>query len=185
MDWLNSNSGAITAIATAVLVFITAVYVYFTYRILRATNQPEIMVSLRPSEVYGYFAVLRVENVGSGVARNVKFMGDLSRSVDGRTQLKEIVFVKNGISVFGPGQNIDHYFFGTLEIPEALKPVPIELIVTYSDSSEHHQNRRTFRLNFSECEGTLTTSASPIDEIAKATREIQEDLHRLTSRLTR
>ena len=180
MEWMNSNSGAITAIFTAVLAVVTIVYVWLTSRILRAMNQPEIMVSLRPSGAYEYIAVLRVENVGTGVARNVKFMGDLSRSVDGKTKLKEIGFVKNGIAVFGPGQNVDHYFFGTLEIPEALKPVPFELIVTYSDSSEHHKNRRTFRLDFSECEGTPTTSGSPLHEIAKAAREIQKDLRRLT-----
>ena len=137
-------------------------------------------VATPPPGAYGYIAVLRVENVGTGVARNVKFMGDLSRSVDGKTKLKEIGFVKNGIAVFGPGQNIDHYFFGTLEIPEALKPVPFELIVTYSDSSEHHKNRRTFRLDFSECEGPPTTSGSPLHEIAKTLKVIQKDLHKLT-----
>ena len=58
MDWLNSNSGAITAIATAVLAIITVIYVFMTYRILRATNQPEIMVYLRPHEVDVNFVVL-------------------------------------------------------------------------------------------------------------------------------
>ena len=183
MDWLNllnSNSGAITAIFTAVLAFVTIVYVWLTSRILRTMNQPEIMVSLRPHETYGYFAILRVENVGTGVARNVRFTGDLSRSFDGRTQLKEIGFVKNGIAVFGPGQNINHHFFGTLENPEAQKPDPFELIVTYMDSSEHHQNRRIFPLNFSEYEGTATTAGSPLFEIVKTLKEIQKDLHKLT-----
>ena len=69
MDWwdcLNSHSGAITAIATAVLVIVTIVYVIFTYRIVRATNQPEIMVSLRPHEAHVYLAMLWIEKRGDG-----------------------------------------------------------------------------------------------------------------------
>ena len=70
MDWwdcLNSHSGAITAIATAVLVACTIRYVKLTSDILRATNQPEIMVYLRPHEVDVNFVVLWIENAGTGL----------------------------------------------------------------------------------------------------------------------
>ncbi len=76
-------------------------------------NQPEIMVSLRPHEAYGYFAILRVENVGTGVARNVRFTGDLSLGFKTITQFKDIDFPKNGIDVLGPGQKINHFLVST------------------------------------------------------------------------
>ena len=183
MDWwdcLNSHSGAITAIATAVLVIVTIVYVIFTYRIVRATNQPEIMVSLRPHETYGYFAILRVENVGTGVARNVRFTGDLSLGFQSITPFKDIGFLKNGIDLLGPGQKIEHCLGSILENPEALKQPPFEITVTYSDSSTNHEEKKIFHLNSREFIGVGTIGGSPPHEIAKTAKEIQKDLHKLT-----
>ena len=140
MDWLNSNSGAITAIATAVLVIVTTLYVIFTYRILRAMNQPEILVYLRPHEVDVNLVVLWIENAGTGVARKVRFTGDLSLGFESK-----IPFPKNRIDVLGPGQKIDHCLGSILEKPDVLKQAPFEITVTYSDSSANHEKKKIFR----------------------------------------
>ena len=180
MDWLNSNSGAITAIATAVLVFITAVYVYFTYRILRATNQPEITVYLRPHAAAVNILMLWIENVGTGVARNVRFKGDLSLGFDIIPQFKDIGLLKDGIDVLGPGQKIEHCLGSILENPEALKRTPFEITVTYSDSSANRKEKKIFHLNSREHIGVGTIGGAPLYEIAKTAKEIQKDLHKLT-----
>ena len=183
MDWwdcLNSNSGAITAFATAVLAIVTTIYVIFTFRILRATNRPEIMVSLRPHEAYVDLAMLWIENVGTGVARNVKFTGDFSFSFDGKTQLNDLGFLKDGIDVLGPGQKISHFLVSTLENPDVLKLPGFELTVTYSDSSRKRQDKKIFHLNFGEYEGTTTIGGVPLFDIAKALKEMQKDLKKLT-----
>ena len=74
------------------------------------------MVSLRPHEARVNLAMLWIENVGTGVARNVRFTGDFScSSFDSKTQLKDIGFLKNGIDVLGPGQKIDHILVSILE----------------------------------------------------------------------
>ena len=181
MNWLNLNSGAITAIATAVLVFITAVYVYFTYRILRATNQPDITVYLRPHEASVNVVVLWIENAGTGVARNVRFTGDLSLGFKSITLIKDIGFLKNGIDVLGPGQKIEHCLGSILENPEALERAPFEITVTYSRAWGYHQIKRIFHLNFHEFIGVGTIGGSPLYEIAKTTKEIQKNLHKLTT----
>ena len=180
MDWLNSNSGAITAIATAVLAIIAVIYVIFTYRIVRATNQPEIMVYLRPHEVDVNFVVLWIENTGTGVAREVRFTGDLSLGFQSITPFKDIGFLKNGIDLLGPGQKIEHCLGSILENPEALKRAPFEITVTYSDSFANHEEKKIFHLNSREFIGVGTIGGSPPHEIAKATKEIQKDLHKLT-----
>ena len=183
MDWLNclnSHSGAITSIATAVLVIVTTVYVIFTYRILRATNQPEIMVYLRPHEVDVNLIVLWIENAGTGVARKLRFTGDLSLGFKSKTPFKEIGFSKNGIDVLGPGQKIDHCLGSMRENTEALKQAPFEITVTYSDSSANHEEKKIFHLNSREFLGVGTIGGSPLHEISKAAKEIQKDLHKLT-----
>ena len=180
MDWLNSNSGVITAIATAVLAIITVVYVFMTYRILRATNQPEITVYLRPHEASVNVVVLWIENAGKGVARNLRFTGDLSLGFESKTPFKDISFPKSGIDVLGPGQKIDHCLGSILENPEALKQAPFEITVTYSDSSANHEEKKVFHLNSREFIGVGTIGGSPLYEIAKTAKEIQKDLHKLT-----
>ena len=181
MDLLNSNSGAITAIATAVLVIITTVYVYFTYRILRATNQPEITVYLRPHEIDVNVVVLWIENAGSGVARELRFTGDLFLGFESITSIKDIGFLKHGIDVLGPGQKIDHCLGVITKNLDALKQAPFELTVTYSRSWGWCSAKRDFHLNFSEFIGVGKIGGSPSHEIAKATKEIQKDLHKLTT----
>ncbi len=179
MDWLNSNSGAITAIATVVLVVFTIIYVQLTSRILRATNQPEITVYLRPHEANVNGVVLWIENAGKGVARNVRFKGDLSLGFESKTPFKDIGFPKNGIDVLGPGQKIDHCLGSILENPEALKRAPFEITVTYSDSSANHEEKKIFHLNSREYIGVGTIGGSPPFDIARAAKEIQKDLHKL------
>ena len=190
MDWTIAISAAIQASATVVLVACTIRYVKLTSHISRATNQPEIMVSLRPHEAHVNLAMLWIENVGTGVARNVRFTGDtgdrckgdLSCSFDGKAQLKDIGFLKNGIDVLGPGQKIDHFLVSILEIlenSEILKLAPFKLTVTYWDSSGNPEDKKIFHLNFREYLGAATIGGSPPFDIARALKEIQKDLHKL------
>ena len=44
ISWLNANSGAITAIATLILVGITGWYVYLTRQMLKVANTPVIRI---------------------------------------------------------------------------------------------------------------------------------------------
>ena len=180
MDWLNSNSGAITAIATAVLAIITVIYVFMTYRILKAMNKPEITVYLRPHEANVNNVMLSIENVGTGVARELRFTGDLSLGFKTITQFKDIDFPKNGIDVLGPGQKINHFLVSTLENSDVLKQPGFELTVTYSDSSGNHEDKKIFHLNLGEYEGTTTIGGVPLFEIAKAAKKIQNNLEKPT-----
>ena len=181
MDWMISISAAIQAIATVVLVACTIRYVKLTSRILRAANQPEIVISLRPHEAHVNLAMLWIENVGTGVARDVRFTCDLSFSFDGKTQLKDIGFLKNGIDVLGPGQKINHFLVSILENPEVLKQAPFKLTVTYSDSSGNSEDKKIFHLYFREYLGSATIGGSPPFDIARDVKEIQKDLHNLTT----
>ena len=90
MEYLNSNSGALIVIFTFVLVCITLWYAYTTSQLLKVNSKPEVVVYLlsnrvegRPAENQSFGAIkitttLCVENVGRGVARNIKFGGNLS-----------------------------------------------------------------------------------------------------------
>ena len=87
IEWLTLITGAIVAIATAVLAYITWRHVRLTRETLKATYKPEIIVRLLRGNLYvhnEYFAdyeiILSIKNVGTGVAR--KRDGRRTRSPD-------------------------------------------------------------------------------------------------------
>ncbi|MYA98343.1 hypothetical protein F4X90_01505 [Candidatus Poribacteria bacterium] len=182
IDWLNTNSGVIIGIATVVLVGITGIYVYLTWRLLKANNTPEIAISLRPHEAHIHCVMLCIENIGRGAARDIQFQTDLSFKPDGERALEEVGFLKNGIDYLGPKEKIEHFLVSVIGKLDKLKETPLEIGVTYTDSVDlKRRHKRAFRLDFGEDEGFATIGRSPLFEIAKATQEIQKDLRHVTT----
>ena len=152
IDWLNANNGAIIGIATVVLVGITGYYAYLTRRLLKASDTPEIAITLRPHEGYIHCVMLCIENIGTGAARNIQFQTDLSFKPDGERALEDVSFLKNGIDYFGPGQKREHFLVSVIGKLNDLKETPIEIGVTYTDSMKRTY-QRAFHLNFGENDG--------------------------------
>ena len=177
IDWLNTNDGVVIGIATVVLVCITGYYVYLTWRILKASNTPEITVSLHPHEAYIHCVMLCVENIGTGAARNIQFQTDLSFKPDGERALEDVGFLKKGIDYLGPGQKIEHFLVSVIGKLDELKKRPLEFGVTYTDSAiQKGKYKHTFSLDFGENEGLATIGKSPLYEIAEATKTMKEEL---------
>jgi hypothetical protein len=68
MNWLNSNSAAITAIATVLLTFITGYYAFITLGLLRenkeirtAMNQPDLAIYATVQRLYKFLEPCRRE----------------------------------------------------------------------------------------------------------------------------
>ena len=120
MEHLNNNSEVFIAFFTFILVIITGWYVYITSQLLKVNSKPEVIVYLlnnktegRPSENHSFGAIemittLCVQNVGRGVARNIKFGGDLSFCPYGGEPLENIEFFKKGITLLAPAHRIKY-----------------------------------------------------------------------------
>ena len=125
MEWLNDNSGAITTIVTFALTIITTIYVVFTWKILKHTNRPEILVNIDWDKLKeggltenNFIAYICVINMGRGTAYDIEFDYDctyelpvLQQGVPNRT-LNEIKFLKDGVGVLGPGEKESEIAFG-------------------------------------------------------------------------
>lgn len=177
INWLNANSGAVIGIAAVVLVSITGYYAYLTWRVLKANDTPEIAISLRPHEAYLSCVMLRIENIGTGAARNIQFRTEFSFKPDKEKALEELSFLKNGIDYLGPGQKIEHFLVNVVDKLDELKEARLDIGVTYADSMAlKHKHERTFHLNFGEAEGYSRIGKPPLFEIAEATRSMKKDL---------
>ena len=130
IEFLNSNNGIITALATALLAYTTGLYVRLMKKYVQLTQEnvqltqemvensykPEVVVRLLHEGVRSVQTaateftdkrtiILSIKNVGPGVARKIKFEGDLPfRSYEGDLPLKNINFLVNGIDRLVPGE---------------------------------------------------------------------------------
>ena len=156
VDGLNSNSGLITALATVVLVIITGWYARVTDKLLKATDRPEIVVSLHIDRLADHSAIyvkyICVKNVGTGVARGMNFGGDLDfKTVDG-IQLNQIYFLEKGIDALPPGKERCHPVTperGPASEPDVESYDPVVITVSYKDTVGDDHDRE-FTLDFND-----------------------------------
>ena len=163
INWLSGLASLITGIATVVLAIITYHYVRLTGRILEENrlmrldaHKPEIAVFLslqKNPDTKRNQVVLRIENIGTGPARDVKFIiKDFSVKIGGSTPLKGIGAFNKGINYFGHGRTMVYILADEHRLNEQEKQTPIEITVTYKDSA-NHECEKPFRLDFGEVEG--------------------------------
>ncbi len=182
IDWLNANDGSIIGIATVVLVGITGYYAYLTRRLLKASDTPEIAISLRPHEAHVNAVMLCIENIGTGAARSLQFATNPSSVSALDIPLEKIGVLWNGIAFFEPGRKIEQLLvivLGKGKLNE-LRKTALEITVMYKDSA-NHKHKRAFRLDFGEFEGFSQFGTPPLYEMAKNIKNIQEDLHRIVT----
>ena len=150
IDGLNSNSGAITACATVVLVFITAVYAGITWKMRIDAQTPEIIIYPVVSSKLVACVDLYVQNIGPGTAYDVKFPSDLSFSLGSNPPLEEALFLQHGIGCLLPGES-RHYNLNNSPRIDLNDIVPIELkIVTTYNDSRGKKHTKCFCIRFRE-----------------------------------
>ena len=175
IEWVNTNSDVIIAIAAIVLVGIISYYVYLTWRLLKANNIPEIVVSLRPHQVHVQLVMLCVENIGTGAAYDLQLTTNPTSIPNLDVPFEKIGFLKSGIAYFEPGRKIEQFITSVTNKFDDLKQMPFEVSLTYRDSL-NQKHKRAFQLDFGVNEGFSQIDKPPLFEIAKATRDIQRDI---------
>lgn len=115
--FLNQNSEALTVIFTAVVTLSTAVYAVLTWRLVSETRklrkvqtEPKIHITLNSLDFLISLTRLKIENIGSGSARNLKITpSTVSGGESAQGLIEDLTrsnFFKTGLRHFGPGQII-------------------------------------------------------------------------------
>ena len=157
ITWLNTNSGAIIALATIVLVGITGYYALVTRQMRFDAQKPEIAIYPRlenrdiiSNKLSLFHLYLRVENIGVGPARDVKFSIDPSFNPPGDKSLQEVNFLKLGIGYLPPGHQKECLIADqTMEGFSKLMQKQLQIATTYKDSA-NRKHEASFRLDFRE-----------------------------------
>ncbi len=180
IDWLNANSGAVIGIAVVVFVIFASYYVYLMWRLLKANNAPEIVVSLRLHEAHVNLVLLCIENIGTGAARDLQFTINPPSIPNLDIPFEKIGFLQNGIAYFEQGRKIEQFIVSVTNKLDELKQTPFEVTLTYRDSV-NDKHERVFPLDFGVNEGMAQIGKPPLFEIAEAVKDIKKDLHNITT----
>ena len=158
MDWISLH---IMEILTFLLVCITGVYAFLTWRYVRLTNRlikattntPKIAIYLGRENARTGSDMLCVENIGTGPAYDIWFKTDLSFLIYGSNDpagktLKEVGFLRDGINYLPPGGKRIRSLSLSHRLNE-LEETPLNISVTYKDS-EKKEHSDYFCLDFGE-----------------------------------
>ena len=188
MSWFESNNEAIIVFATIVmalstigLVVITFWYAKITNKILRIANTPEMAIFLYPNEKHITHIYLCIQNVGTGVAIDIQFEGDLSFSPPmdpPRPPISEGPILKNGIDCLPPGKNFEIFMFATASV-SYISEQSLDITVKYKDFADT-EYERNFVLEYSKWEGfgSRFVERGPINEIADTLKNLEQELRR-------
>ena len=181
INFLNENSGAITALATVVLVAITWWYVRLTKMMLKASNTPIVRLFLYSSQ---HSFSLCVQNIGTGFAHDIRFTGDLSFKTlnfmgESDVPLEELEPFNNGIEYLGPGHKIETFLFDRADLA-CVPDQTFDITVTYKDLA-NIKDEKTFTFDFGNWGKTDQFSSPQVDETANALEEIARILENMRS----
>ena len=168
----------VTAAATIVLVGITWWYVRLTQDILKASNNPVVILFLHYQNS-GF--KLCVENIGTGYASNIDFSGDLSFTPDlpDAKPLRETEPYKNGIKYLGSGHKIETYLCGWGYI-ETLQKRSFHIEVSYKDS-RGTPDGETFFFDLGNWQDTSQFISPQTDDVANAVENVARQLEQANS----
>ena len=180
----------LSSISTIVLVMLTGWYTYLTFKMLRSTNQPKIVVRLQSNEVHLECLInIIVENIGTGPAWDIKLKPNFpSTSELFNLPLENIGFVKHGIAYLGSGQTKESFLTSIIGKFEKQKENPVKVDVTFKDSTGR-PHEGSFFLNFHEFDGTATAglgnSAHYLQEISETLKGTKKSIDRKLSELSK
>ncbi len=171
LNFLNQNSGAITALATVALVTVTIFYVVYTRRLVKVHTNPRISVYAQISWRLNRYVELVVENTGLSPAYNLKFALGKDREYSKGKFFKQLKLFEIGIKSLASNQK--RIFNLGLEQDFLLEGYFIEFDIEYENAG-HKITKERGVLDFSGMESadTLVCLVAAVDEIASKLRLI-------------
>jgi hypothetical protein len=191
LGFLNTNSGALTVLFTAVVTIATAVYAVLTWVLVTETRmmrevqtEPKLQVSVESFDFAIQIVRLHIRNIGLGPALKVVFSPRvISGGVPAKKLLEEFTqvnFFKVGLAHFGPGQEKVSSYTQLTEDHDGKMASVLGIDVTYSSTTGKTYSE-TLVVDMSELKGSYQLGTPNAYAIAKSLEKIQEDINRIAT----
>ena len=191
ITYLNSNSGALTVIFTAVVTLSTVAYAALTWSLVSETKkmrevqtEPRIEIALKPLDFAINIVRLHVRNIGLGPAKNVKFSSSVSAVGQGAEKLLEEFnktnFLKVGLKYFGPNQELHSGYTQVTEDYDA-KIASVLIYEVEYESVTGKKYKDQIIIDMSEQEGLIQLGKPNLYSIAQSIEAIQKEFSHVVS----
>jgi hypothetical protein len=155
LEFLNQNSGVLAIVFSAVVAIATIVYAFLTWKLVsetrrmrKAQTRPIVSVITQSDEKYINFIEMIIENIGLGVAYNIKFEVNPDFEYAKGKFLSDLGFVKNDLKYLAPNQKLKFFLTNLTENFEEKTKKPFEINITYENSTgERYEDK--FLIDFS------------------------------------
>lgn len=184
--FLNQNNGLITLIFAFVVAVATAVYAYLTWLLVdetkemrKAQTEPNISITIEPREDWINFMDMKIMNIGSGPAYDIKFETTPDFECFKGKFLSKIKIMQ-GIKYLAPNQKIQFFLTSLTEDFEEKIKNPFAIKVTYKNKLDE-KFTESFAIDFSQFEGMLQLGEPPLYKIANAVEDIKRNIGHLST----
>jgi hypothetical protein len=183
IEWLNTNSAAVTAIATIVLTATTIVYAWLTgilaienRRLRKAGTEPEVIAYLFPDARHINILHVVVANVGKGAAKNVsiEFEADAddfaSHGIEHRPGVRRPL-----VSFLPQDERLFHFFGNAIEMFRPNPPKDFKVHVYYEDMGGGSRDGH-YKASVADLEGFRRIGEPPEYMAAEALKAIKDEI---------
>ncbi|MCK9391105.1 MAG: hypothetical protein M0Q01_06015 [Syntrophales bacterium] len=189
--YLNSNSGALTVVFTAVVTISTVAYAILTWSLVSETKrmrevqtEPRIEITLKSLDYAINIVRLRIRNIGLGPAKNIRFTSHISSGGDVAVKLLEEFnkanFLKVGLKYFGPGHELySGYTQITKDFDAKIASVLIYVVEYESFTGKKYKDQ--IAIDMSERKGTTQLGKPNLYAIAQSIEAIEKEFSRVVS----
>lgn len=191
LQFLNTNSGALTVVFTAVVTIATAVYAALTWVLVKETRmmrevqtEPKLQVTVSPFDFAIHIVRLHIRNIGLGPALNVTFKPKvISGGASAEKLLAEFTdvnFFNVGLNHFGPGQERVSGYTQLNQDHDGKIASVLGIDVTYSSATGRVYSD-TLVVDMSELKGSYQLGKPHAYAIAQSLERLQNDIHHLST----
>lgn len=189
--YLNSNSGALTVVFTAVVTISTVAYAILTWSLVSETKrmrevqtEPRIEITLKSLDYAINIVRLHIRNIGLGPAKNIRFTSHISSGGDVAEKLLEEFnkanFLKVGLKYFGPGHELySGYTQITKDFDAKIASVLLYDVEYESFTGKKYKDQIT--IDISERKGTTQLGKPNLYAIAQSIEAIEKEFSHVVS----
>lgn len=183
-DFSNEYMIMVATVITAIATFFTTITTFFfireSYLMRKFQNMPEISMYLKFAEAKPAMLYLMIENIGTGVARNVKFeiLKNYEHYKYPQDDLAQKGIIKSGLENFYPKQVFKYFVNFTGENWEEKRNEQITIQVSYG-SSFFNQTHKTFSMSLEQYAGGSQAGDTYPALTALSIEKIQKDISAL------
>ena len=190
LSFLYEHQGLIAALATVVIAISAVVTMVLTRHLARenrllrrASTEPEVIVYLNLHLRYRTVLVFVIENIGRGMARNVRYCFEEQKDFEAHSVQLNVAERQSQIHMLAPGQRMEWWFGQAADLLREPILAPFQVSITY-EAASGETRKYEYHADVSQFKG-IDAGRSSEEEMADALKNIERHVGHWTSGLKR